>query len=149
MAQAIEGRVYAQIRDSKVHWIFTADDLPEWAEGTGEFEIQTIDITDMQPMPAAGWNFVDGQLTPPPEEPTPVPQEVTRFQAFAALHLAGFLATVEAMMADPATDPLTVLAWKNAQVFKRYSPMVLDMAQALGLSEEQLDSLFITAASIE
>lgn len=149
MAQAIEGRVYAQIRDSKVHWIFTADDLPEWAEGTGEFEIQTIDITDMQPMPAAGWNFVDGQLTPPPEEPTPVPQEVTRFQAFAALHLAGMLETVEAMMADPATDPLTVLAWKNALVFKRHSPIVLTMAQALGLSEQQLDSLFITAASIE
>lgn len=77
------------------------------------------------------------------------PEEVTRFKALAALHLAGLLATVETMMADPATDPLTVLAWKNAQVFKRYSPMVLDMAQTLGLSGQQVDDLFIAASQIE
>lgn len=81
--------------------------------------------------------------------PRYIPQEVTRFQALAALHLAGLLAMVEAMMADPATDPLTVLAWKNAQEFKRYSPMVLNMAQAIGLSDHQVDDLFITAAQIE
>lgn len=78
-----------------------------------------------------------------------VPQEVTRFQALSTLHLSGTLEAVEAMMADPATDRLTVLAWQNAQVFKRYSPMVLSMAQALGLSEQQLDELFVAAAKIE
>lgn len=81
--------------------------------------------------------------------PRYVPQGVTRYKALAALHLAGLLATVEAMMADPATDTLTVLAWKNAQEFKRTSPMVLNMAQALGLSAQQLDDLFIAANQIE
>lgn len=81
--------------------------------------------------------------------PNYVPQEVTRFKALAALHIAGLLATVEAMMADQTTDTLTVLAWKNAQEFKRHSPMVLNMAQALGLSDQQVDELFIAASQIE
>ncbi|HEX5362333.1 MAG TPA: hypothetical protein VFW49_14800 [Fluviicoccus sp.] len=81
--------------------------------------------------------------------PVDVPQEVSRYQALAALHLAGKLAAVEAMMEDPATDQLTVLAWKNALVFKRHSPMVLNMAQALGWTDGQVDDLFITASTIE
>lgn len=60
MAKAIAGRVYAQILDGKVHWIFTAEDLPEWAEGSGEFEIQTIDITDTDPRPQTGWFYEAG-----------------------------------------------------------------------------------------
>lgn len=89
--------------------------------------------------------------TPEPADPVTasIPQEVTRFQALAALHLAGLLEQVDAIMADPATDMLTVLAWKNAQEFKRTSHMVLNMAQALGLSDEQLDNLFVTASTIE
>lgn len=78
-----------------------------------------------------------------------VPQEVTRFQALAALHTAGLLSPVKTMMADPATDPLTVLAFDNALTFKRGSPMVLNIAQALGLSDQQLDDLFIAAIAIE
>lgn len=81
--------------------------------------------------------------------PVDVPQEVTRFQALAALHISGWLEAVKAVMADPTTDPLTVLAFDSAQTFKRYSPMVLNMAQALGLSEQQVDSLFIAASGIE
>lgn len=83
---------------------------------------------------------------PPPE---PAPQSVTRFQARAALHLAGLLPQVEALMGDPATDPLARIAWQDAQEFRRQSPTVLAMAQALGLSEQQLDQLFTTAASLE
>lgn len=86
---------------------------------------------------------------PPLIEMSSVPQEVTRYQALAALHLAGILVRVEAMMADQATDMLTVLAWRNAQEFRRTSPMVLNMAQALGLSDQQLDDLFIAASAIE
>lgn len=149
MAQAVKGRVYAQIRNGKAHWIFTAEDLPEWAEGTGDFEIQTADITDLNPQPKEGWDFDGETFTPPAPPPAPVPQEVTRYQALAALHLNGRLEQVEALMADPATDTLTVLAWKNAQVFKRYSPLVLTMAQALGLSDQQVDALFIQAFQIQ
>lgn len=80
---------------------------------------------------------------------TSVPQVVTRFQARAALHLAGLLTTVEALMTDPQTDMLARLAWQDAQEFRRQSPTVLSMAATLGLTDAQLDALFTTAAGIE
>lgn len=85
-------------------------------------------------------------VDPPPPGP---PQVVSRFQARAALHLAGLLTAVEALMADPATDMLARLAWTDAQEFRRTSPTLLAMASALSLTDAQLDALFVTAAGIE
>lgn len=85
-------------------------------------------------------------VDPPPPGP---PQVVSRFQARAALHLAGLLDQVEALMADPQTDPLARLAWTDAQEFRRTSPTLVAMASALSLTDAQLDQLFITAAGIE
>lgn len=85
----------------------------------------------------------------PPALPAPIPQSVTRFQARAALHLAGLLEQVEAMIADPATPVLAKLAWQDAQEFKRTSPTIAAMSAALGLTEQQLDDLFTTAAGID
>ena len=78
-----------------------------------------------------------------------VPQIVSKFQAKAALMGAGLLAQVEQMMADPAADALAVLAWTEAQEFRRSSPTVAAMAGALGLDAAALDALFTTAAGIE
>lgn len=74
---------------------------------------------------------------------------VSRFQARAALHLAGLLLAVELVMTSPDTDMLTKLAWQDAQEFKRSSPTVASIAAALGLTDQQLDDLFATAAGIE
>lgn len=74
---------------------------------------------------------------------------VSRFQARAALHLAGLLPAVETLMNDPATPMLARLAWADAQEFRRTSPTVLAMAAALDLTDEQLDELFNTAAGID
>ena len=90
---------------------------------------------------------VAAHIAPPPPPPS-VPQAVSRFQARAALHLAGLLEQVETMMANPATDPMARLAWQDAQEFRRNSPTVLGMGAALGLSQAQLDDLFIQAATI-
>lgn len=78
-----------------------------------------------------------------------IPQSVSRFQARAALHLAGLLDTVEAIMASPTTPVLAKLAWADAQEFKRNSPSLLGIAGAIGLTDAQLDDLFTTAAGIE
>jgi hypothetical protein len=85
---------------------------------------------------------------PAPVPPT-IPQVVSKFQAKAALMGAGLLEQVETMMADPAADPLAVLAWTDAQEFRRASPTVAAMAAALGLDDAALDALFTTAAGIE
>ena len=92
-----------------------------------------------------------GEIAPyvaPPPQPTPVPHEVSRFQARAALLQAGLLDDIEAYMADPATDPFVRLAWQDAQVFKRNSPTVLSLQPLLGLTDGQLDDLFRFAATI-
>lgn len=78
-----------------------------------------------------------------------VPQTVTRFQARAALHLAGHLEAVETLMANPEAPVMARLAWTDAQEFRRTSPTVLAMSQALGLTDDQLDELFTAAAQIE
>ena len=71
---------------------------------------------------------------------------VSRFQARAALHLAGHLPAVESAIA--AADPITQMAWKDAQEFRRNSPTILAMASALGMSDAQVDDLFIAASEI-
>ena len=91
-----------------------------------------------------------------PVPPTPTPEEalaawrataeVSRFQAFAALHLAGKLD--DATAAAEAEGGLTLLAWQNAQVFKRTSPMMNALAPAIDLDDAALDELFLAAAEI-
>ena len=85
---------------------------------------------------------------PAPEVPA-VPQTVTRNQAQSARYLTGMLESVEALMTHPDTPMLQRLAWKNALEFKRQSPTVLAMGAALGLTDADIDGLFIAAAGIE
>ena len=81
-------------------------------------------------------------------QPPVVPQTVTRFQALAALHLAGHLPAVEAIMAAPETDMMAKLAWVNALSFERSSPLLDGLAGTLGLTSQDLDDLFTAAAGI-
>ena len=78
-----------------------------------------------------------------------VPFSVSRFQARMALRQAGLFDAVEAMMAHPDTPIIAVEAWQAAQEFRRISPTIAAMGQALGLTDEQLDDLFIVAGGIE
>lgn len=81
-------------------------------------------------------------------QPVFVPQSVTRFQALAALHLAGHLPAVEAIMAAPETPVLAKLAWDNALSFERNSPTLLMLASAIGMTSQDLDALFTEAARL-
>jgi hypothetical protein len=81
-----------------------------------------------------------------PASPDPVPLSVTRFQARAALQLAGLLDDAEAAVAK--SHPLSRIAWEHAHVYRRDSPTVISIGKQLGLSEADMDELFKTAASI-
>lgn len=74
---------------------------------------------------------------------------VSPFQARSALRLAGLLDQVEQVMAAPETDDTTRLAWQTASEFRRLSPTVDAIAQKMGLTDEQVDSLFLSARKIE
>lgn len=67
-------------------------------------------------------------------------------RARKALREAGLYDQVQALMDNPATDPNLVDAWEYALDFQRQSPLILGVAQALGWTEEQLDSLFVLAS---
>jgi hypothetical protein len=73
---------------------------------------------------------------------------VTPLQAKAALLQAGLLDDVEAIISDPSTDRMVVLAWNNALEYRRLSPMITGLTSVLGWSDEQLDGLFNNAANI-
>ena len=72
---------------------------------------------------------------------------ITPLQAKLALHGAGLLDTVEALIAN--ADRPTQLAWQEATSFARTSPLLNSMAAALGMTSEQVDDLFLAAATIE
>lgn len=81
-----------------------------------------------------------------------VPQEVTRRQGIQALINTGMLALVQPAI-DAITNP-TLRAtmqneWDNSQTFQRQRPALISLATgSLGLTLQQLDGLFILAATL-
>ena len=71
----------------------------------------------------------------------------SRLQAMLALMQSGLLDAAEQQFA--AATPTQQLAWQNAQDFYRISPMLVSMGAALGLTDTQLDDLFIAAMAIQ
>lgn len=112
--------------------------------------VHVIDADGVSRMSMLASVLPEGATVLPHVPPAPgVPQVVSAFQAVAALDDAGLLASVEAMMANPATPKRTRLAWERAQEFRRNSPTVKTMGAALGMTDTDLDNLFILASGIE
>lgn len=80
-------------------------------------------------------------------DPAPeVPASVTAMQARIALHDAGLLAVAHA--AAEAAGGAVQIAWEYATEFPRRSPTIAALASQLGLTDAQVDDLFIAAAAI-
>lgn len=81
-------------------------------------------------------------------EPAPpmIPTSISRFQARAALLAAGLLDDVEAAVA--AAGNFERLAWAEAMEWRRDSPTLMTLAAGVGLSEVEIDDLFVQAAQI-
>ncbi len=90
---------------------------------------------------------------PPAPEPDPPgpPTVVTRAQGKAALIQAGLwddvLAYVDAIT-DPTQQALARVALDDTTEWRRDSPFLATAAAALGLTDQQLDDLFVAAAAI-
>jgi hypothetical protein len=87
-------------------------------------------------------------VTEPSAPPPPVPQQVTPYQARVALLGAGLLDTVNALMAHEDTPAPAKIAWEYATYIERTSPFIQALAPALGLTEQQIDELFIAAYQV-
>lgn len=97
--------------------------------------------------------WLAGGNTPDPADvaPVPVPQTITRAQGKAALIQAGLWPQVQTFMAgieDPNEQLLAEVALNDTVTWERSSPFLARVAVALGLSEQQLDELFIAAAAV-
>lgn len=77
--------------------------------------------------------------------PDQVPASVSARQARLALLAAGLLAEVQAAVA--VAGGALAIEWEYATEIERASPMVSNIGAALGLTEAQIDVLFIDAAA--
>jgi hypothetical protein len=108
-----------------------------------------------------GWRAVDGPDDVGPDEyysETPieiipavaVPVSVTMRQARLALHSAGLLSQVEAAIDALPEPPRTEarIEWDFSSEVFRERDFVKMLGASLGLTSEQMDELFITAATL-
>jgi len=87
---------------------------------------------------------------PPPPEPVAVPQIVTMRQARLALLGAGKLAAVNAAInALPSpTKEAAQIEWEYSQEVQRHNGFVSLLAPVLGMTEADLDALFVAGAAL-
>jgi hypothetical protein len=79
-----------------------------------------------------------------------VPPEVTMRQARLALLNAGLLSAVETAIDALPEPPRTAarIEWDHSNTVQRNNAFVLQLGGLLGLTPQQLDSLFIAAAQL-
>lgn len=78
-----------------------------------------------------------------------VPASVSPIQAMTALDNAGLLSALDAYMQDASTPLLARRAYLMATEWRRDSLLVMNAAIVLGLTEKQVDDLFISASLIK
>lgn len=74
------------------------------------------------------------------------PQSVTMRQARLALLAAGLLDTVQAAIV--AAGPAAKIEWEYATEVQRSAGLIPAMATALGMTDAQIDVLFVAAAAL-
>lgn len=92
--------------------------------------------------------MIDGDGPPVPS--VRVPREIENWRAKAVLAAMGLTALVEgALIALPEPQrSLITVAWHGGAKVARRGPAVLGIASALGLTDAQLDAMFIQAAAL-
>lgn len=81
--------------------------------------------------------------------PVYIPNSVSKLQAKVALLQAGLMPQIDAILEDSETSEIVKLAWNDASEFRRNSLPISTMAGLLNLTEQEVDDLFVLAASIE
>lgn len=99
---------------------------------------------------AIGDTWDGSSFSRPVAEPVQVPASVTMRQARLALLGAGVLSTVNAAIAamPGAEGDAARIEWEYARDVERDSPLIAGLVPALGMTEAQIDQLFITAATL-
>ena len=88
-----------------------------------------------------------GTFSNPPAQPAPIPTQVTMRQARLALLQSGLLQTVTNAIAN-GTDEAMKIEWEYATEVDRDWPSLVTLASSLGMTDSDLDNLFVLAASL-
>lgn len=91
------------------------------------------------------------EILPCAEPPEPVPQQITRAQGKAALIMQGLWGAAldyVAAIQDQTQRALANVALHDTLTWERSSPFLNAAAAGLGMTDEQLDTLFIQASEI-
>jgi len=112
-------------------WIAPPDPIPDGKEAQWD---------------GTAWVLID--LPPPP--PPPVPRSITMRQARLVLLQAGLLGQVNQAIAAMPGDAgeAARIEWEYATSIDRDNPLFGSLASALGLSEQQVDAMFIAGAGL-
>ena len=82
------------------------------------------------------------------DEPPPyVPSQIPLWAAKVVLNENGLLDQADAIVANANNRTLTLI-WEYGNFLDRNSPLLATMADTIGLSNTQLDTMFITANSL-
>jgi predicted component of type VI protein secretion system len=122
----------------------------KWATPENEIVLQ-VDEDGLCRMSGMRSAFPD-DITIEPADPVvaPIPSEVTMRQARLALLQSGKLSQVEAALAalpEPQKSAAQI-EWEYSNTVKRDHSFTQSMAQALGMTEAEMDTLFTLAATL-
>lgn len=131
---------------SDIGW-YRLIDLPAPAYDPATQRIEQTSPQEVDGIWTLGWTVID--LTPEEIEAkykATVPQSVSIRQACQALEAAGLLDDIEAAI---ATAPRTVqIDWQRTTSVDRNWPTLLAVQSQMGLTDAQIDQLFITASQL-
>jgi hypothetical protein len=133
---------YAQLSGGVVHQVIESETDPDGING------EWVACGNAGP----GWTY-DGNTFAPPEPPPPVsnvPKAITMRQARLVLFTAGLIGAVQtAINSLPSPDKEKAqIEWDYSNEVLRHNGFVATLGPALGLSEAQIDALFITGAAL-
>lgn len=139
---------YAQIKNGVVTNIIILEDqslLPYFSEN---FD-QVINISSFVPEPEIGWTYNNGNFAQ--ASTVEVFPDLTPRQIRIALLLQGItdgiIQNSFATLPEPNRS-LAKITWEFALSFERYHPLVVEVAQQLGWTEEDLNNIWRQAVSI-
>lgn len=101
-----------------------------------------------------GWLYDGSSFTPPTPVPAPAPTTCTPAQGLIALYALKQLTEQDildaiAQIPDPVQRYTATIGYQRATTWQRSSATMTTMAQLLGLTEEDLDALFVYAVEVE
>jgi hypothetical protein len=138
----------ALVRDGVV--VNTVRGSQDFAEAIAADWDAVVVLSDDHPV-SPGWT-ASGQNVSAPAEPTPVvPASVTMRQGREALIRAGLDEAVDAAIdaiQDPVARKIARNAWTMSNFFERHNGFISQLGPAVGLTEEQIDTLFIEASKL-